>query len=111
MIWIHWKGEKNLSLVFYQGKAVLEAVVNDEYIRLNRGEFLLSFSDAAVLREGHLISTALSDIPGVRDIFPERILNTYECKWRSKGVLTKPNKTASHGWVIHEVVKWNTNFA
>lgn len=109
--WIHWKGEKNLTLVFYQGRPVKGAMITDEFISLNRGEFLLNFSDAAVLRKGYLISTALSDIPGVRDIFPKKILNTYECKWRSKGVLTKPNKPGSYGWVIHEVVKWNTKSA
>lgn len=108
IVWINWKGEKNLSWVFYQGKPVKDATVNDEFISWNRGESLLTFFDTAVLRKGHLISTVLSDIPGVRDIFPEKMLNTFECKWRSKGVLTKPNKPSSQGWIIHEVVKWNT---
>lgn len=108
IVWINWQGEMPVNWVFYQGNPVSQAIVGDDFVSINRGEILLQFSDSLVLREGPLISTALSGIPGIRDLFPAKILNTYECKWRSKGTLIKPNRKTSQGWIIHEVVKWET---
>lgn len=108
IVWIYWRGDENIDLLFYQGNAVPNALITDDFISLNDGEFLLKFSDTVVLRKGYLISTSLSAIPAIRDIFPKKILKIYECKWRSRGILIRPNNQISHGWVIHEVVKWNT---
>jgi hypothetical protein len=107
VVWISWKGEENLDLLYYQGNPVANPVITDDLINLNQEEFFLTFSDKIVLRNGYPNSTALSGRDGIKNILPKRILNTYECKWRSKGILTKPNKQISQGWVIHEVVKWD----
>lgn len=106
MVWVNWRGKTNLNLLFYQGKQIEDIIVSDETIKINRGEALLTFSDKVVLRKGPLISTALSNFPGIESILPNSILNTYECKWRSNGVLKKNNNEVSKGWVIHEVVRW-----
>ncbi len=106
IIWVNWIGDTNLSLLLIDGNQMKETLINDDGIHINNGEFILAFSDHAVLRKGALISTALSNIPGLKTVFPQKVLNTYECKWRSKGVLKKDNKVVSEGWVIHEVVRW-----
>ncbi|NUO82836.1 hypothetical protein HUU05_22420 [candidate division KSB1 bacterium] len=108
LIWIDWRGEVTATWVFYQGAQVNEALVTDESVSFDRGAFMLRCRETVILREGPLISTALSKIPGLKEVFPSSILNTYECKWRSKGQLTKPDHEVSAGWAIHEVVKWKT---
>jgi len=122
IVWIFWKGEKDINLLFHQGKLVANSVITDDFININNGEFILNFTDSKIIRKGDIFSNLLFDIPNVRDIFPQKILNIFECKWRSKGILIKSNnKTSndqinndntsnnkiSHGMVIHEVVKWN----
>lgn len=106
IIWINWKGPQSLNLLIYNGKQIKNAIISDKHLNFNQGEFLLSFSDTIVLREGNLISTALSKLPLIESIFPNKILHTYECKWRSKGILKAKNNLISSGWIIHEVVKW-----
>jgi hypothetical protein len=109
IVWIYYKGSENMNLLYYQGNPVADSEITDTYINLKNGDYRLNFSDTIVLRDGYLISTVLSNIPGVRSLFPKAILNIHECKWRSKGVLLKPNNQVSIGWVIHEVVKWEKN--
>ena len=105
IIWVNWRGDTNLNLVYYQGRPIKNAIVSDENINL--GEFLLTFSDKIILREGPLISTAISNFPGMTSVFPNKILKTYECKWRSRGILEKENNKVSTGWLIHELVRWH----
>lgn len=107
IIWVNWKGDTNCNLLFHNGKSMKDAIVSDECVNINQSEFLLTFSSKLVLRKGPLISTAFSNFPSLIGIFPNKILNTYECKWRSRGILKKENKKISEGWVIHEVIRWH----
>ncbi len=107
IIWINWQGHQSLNLLFLNGKQVEHAIIADDLISINHGEYELSISDKIVLRKGKLISTALSKLPFIENIFPDRILHAHECKWRSKGVLNNKNNIVSDGWIIHEVVKWS----
>lgn len=107
IIWVDWKGDTNFILLFHNGKSIKDAIVSDECVNINQKEFLLTFSSKMVLRKGPLISTAFSNFPSLIGIFPNKILNTYECKWRSRGILKKENKKVSEGWVIHEVIQWH----
>ncbi|MEE8479006.1 MAG: hypothetical protein V3S42_03260 [Candidatus Neomarinimicrobiota bacterium] len=107
IIWVIWTGDTNCNLLFHNGKSIKDAIVSDECVDINQRELLLTFSDKLVLRKGSLISTALSNLPGLTGIFPSKVLNTYECKWRSRGILTRENKKVSDGWVIHEVIRWH----
>jgi hypothetical protein len=106
IIWISWKGDINSNLLFHNGRPIEDTIITDEQISIKQGEFLLTFSDKVVLRKGP-ISTALSNIPNLIGVFPHKILNSYECKWRSKGILKKGNKETNNGWVIHEVIQWH----
>ena len=62
--------------------------------------------DRQVLREGPLLRTALSNLPGIQTLLPLRSLHTYECKWLSRGRLKEDGSESGRGWTIHEVVRF-----
>jgi hypothetical protein len=107
IVWINWSGGSDLNLLFYNGNLITDAKVSDESVGLGSGGPMLAFEDMAVIRKGALISTALVDLPGISRVFPNNIVNTYECKWRSRGILKDKGKILSTGWIIHEVVQWD----
>src|SRR5687768_5478861 len=82
-------GSAPLTLVFRDGVQLDDAVVSDFSVAWDGGTTALGFEESQVLREGPLLETALAEIPGIRSLFPVRILQTFECKWRSRGVLTE----------------------
>jgi hypothetical protein len=88
LVWIEWRGPKPARLRWHNGVRAGE-------------ELKLEIRDREVLREGPLIETALSFIPNIRKLFPARILDLREAKWRSRAALG-----ATEGWAIHEVVEW-----
>ncbi|MEA2028128.1 MAG: hypothetical protein U9N49_04060, partial [Campylobacterota bacterium] len=71
------------------------------YISWQGGE--LEHIDFQVLREGHILNTALAKIPGITTIFPKKLLYLFEEKWLSLSKLTINGKTYQ-GWSIHEKV-------
>ena len=106
IIWMNFKGPFPESVAFHNGALCTRTQISDTEIVLGDQGLRLTFKDTQVLREGALVSTALSAIPGVDKLLPARMLNTHECKWRSRGVLTKNDAIKSEGWTIHEVVRW-----
>ncbi|MFI5296190.1 MAG: hypothetical protein ACHQ0Y_14345 [Thermodesulfovibrionales bacterium] len=106
LVWIDWRGQSPQSLVFYNGVQIGHASVGDRNIVLDEGKTSLSFEESIVLREGFLFSNVLHMIRVFRKILPARFLQTYECKWRSRGILRSGQFISSTGWVIHEVVKF-----
>lgn len=106
MIWMDFKGPRTESLVFHNGTLARNGRVSDSEIEHADQGLRLTFEETQVLRQGDLGSTALSVIPGVNKLFPKRILEAKECKWRSRGVLTSGRNTLSTGWAIYEAVKW-----
>src|ERR1700682_94788 len=85
LVWIDWDGATRLNLVFHNGVQVKDVRITDH--GLEAGEMALVLQEMQVVREGPLIKTALSIIPGIRKLFPFRMLRTYECKWLSQGTL------------------------
>jgi hypothetical protein len=106
IIWMDFKGSAPETIVFHNGAVCRRAQVSDEIIMIGEEGITLRFEDACVLREGALAATALSVIPGVNKFLPARMLQTYECKWKSRGVLRKGESILGTGWTIHEVVRW-----
>jgi hypothetical protein len=104
LVWIDWRGAAPLSVVFHDGKQMRDASINDEQVAIDGDH--LALTERTQLRKGVLVSTALSMIPGIDAIVPSRMLRTYECKWRSKGVLTTNGSFSSSGWAIHEIVRF-----
>ena len=107
LIWIDWRGPHALQLVLHNGVEAETAQVTDNEVSLDEGRKILRLEEKQILREGALINTAFSVIPGIGKILPLRSLNTYECKWRSRGFLEdSASPEVSEGWAIHEIVRW-----
>ena len=107
LVWIDWRGPHPLRLVLKNGVEAEAAEVNDSEVSLDEGRQILRLEEKQILREGTLINTALSAIPGIGKILPLRSLNTYECKWRSRGLLEdSASPEVGEGWAIHEIVRW-----
>lgn len=112
LVWIDWRGEKPLRLVFHNGKELETTEITDRGIEAR--DLTLSLDEKVVIREGPLVTTVLSAIPGIQRLFPVRMLGTHECKWLSRGMLKKTAATESScaknevvtDWAIHEVVTW-----
>ncbi len=107
LVWIDWRGPHPLRLVLHNGVEAKTAQVADSEVGFDGGRQILRLEEKQVLREGALINTAFSVIPGIGKILPLRSLNTYECKWRSRGFLDgSASPEGSEGWAIHEIVRW-----
>jgi hypothetical protein len=106
IVWIDITGPSCETLVFHNGALCQGAHVTDREVVLGEHRLSLTFEETRVLREGFLASTAFSVIPGINTLLPARMLNTEECKWRSRGVLRSADAILGSGWTIHEVVRW-----
>jgi hypothetical protein len=106
LVWIGWTGVHPLSLIFHNGKELPECIIADDHITLDTTTSTLVFQERVELRNDSLLSGALSMIPGIQSLFPGNILNTVECKWRSRGVFTQHGAQKSTGWIIHEHVRF-----
>ena len=110
LVWIDWRGETNIKLVFLNGAQVESPEVSEHEIVLGLEETSLALDDDRIMREGPLIKTALSMIPGLQKLIPLRSLRANECKWRSRGILRR-GEYLSVGWAIHEIVRWRNSDA
>ena len=104
VIWIDWKGPLQQSFLFYDGIQADNCVITDDELTFNEGRNRLTLSEHMILRKGPLLSTSLSMIPGIKKIFPSRILQMHECKWRSKASFQSAGTPPEQGWAIHEIV-------
>jgi len=103
LAWVDWQGEYCTRFAVYDGRespllaaSESEVVIEDASLRIGPGESL---------RSGQLSSTILSGAAGLKRLFPARLLNIREQKWKSCGTLAHSSGT-SHGWIIQEVVDW-----
>jgi hypothetical protein len=104
LVWIDWKGSYSCRIVLQHGILVRATTVDENEVALN-GNGGLRLAHGDVLRNGTLGETALSVIPGLSRLFPGKILEARECKWRSRAEL-RHGDSSSSGWAIHEVVTW-----
>lgn len=104
LVWIDWKGSYSCRIVLHNGCSTRATNIDDGEIALT-GNGRLRIDAGDLLRKGALGETALAIIPGLRRLFPSKILNVQECKWRSRAELRCADSLSS-GWAIHEVVKW-----
>ena len=106
LTWIDWRGPHLLTHVFHNGAEIPGAHVSDDEVNFASQRLMISGSDRQTLREGALVNTALAMIPGIRNLFPRRILDCNESKWLSHGTMEERGIMLNRGWVIHEVVSW-----
>ena len=107
VVWINWLGPKPINLCYVNGVLIKDIKVSDFELKSESEGLELVLNNSVTLRKGSLISTVLSRFTWLRKVFPEKILVTFECKWRSAGILKMNNLETCPGWAIHEVVKWN----
>ena len=105
LTWIDWQGEYSRRIVFLNGEALDCPIIEDDRIEAG-DEMRLSMDRSLVLRDGRLGETALSGVPAIRKIFPSRLVEMVECKWRSRSRLERKGRPAAEGWAIHEKVSW-----
>lgn len=108
MVWIEWRGEIPLKLVFLNGIKYENVEICDEFIKIHDLGLKLELTESLELRKGSLSDTVFKNLQWLSHLFPLKMLNTFECKWRSRAVLTDENqeKTVKSGWAIHEIVVW-----
>jgi len=106
IIWMDFKGPFPETIVYHNGILCSEARISDHDVFLGEEAGVLSFEETQVLRDGALVSTVLSAVPGISNLLPARMLDTHETKWRSRGIMRKGDSTVSTGWTVHEVVRW-----
>ena len=106
LVWIDWRGPTNVKLVFLNDVQLEGARVMEDGIATEDGDVSLYLEDTGVIREGPLIRTALSSIPGIQNLIPTRSLYANESKWLSRATLKRRGEAVSTGWAIHEVVRW-----
>jgi len=109
LVWIQWSGAHPLTLMLHNEKVHEpgHAAISQDRVVLPGGAATLDLHDHKVLRDGPLVSTALSRLPLLRQRLPGQLLGVHESKWLSRGTLHRgPQDTPSHGWAIHEVVVW-----
>ena len=104
LTWIEWRGEEPRQWVFHNGAELRGATISTERIELPGDRGVVELQDAAVLREGRLVSTVLGAIPGARFWSPAAIRNAYESKYLARGTLTTRARSSS-GWAVHEIVR------
>jgi hypothetical protein len=103
IVWIEWSGSHPLTLVYVNGKKIKDASVSNSGVYWKEGT--LQHKQSSVIREGPVVDTALSKIPGIQKIFPKKIINMHERKWLSSSVFSL-NGTSHLGWTIHETVQF-----
>jgi|GEM_PF-360192 len=108
IVWIEWQGKKPRVNVFHNSVAASDVHVSDDEIVFGDG-LRLELTCKQILREGRVGPTLLSGLPLLAKTLPLKMLRTYECKWRSRGVFRSGSNILNQGWVIHEVVRFDEN--
>ena len=108
IVWIEWRGEIPLKLVYLNGVKYENVYISEESIRIHDVHLELKLTESLELRKGSLLDTVFKNLHWLTKRFPIKMLSTFECKWCSKGVLIDNNeeKTVKSGWAIHEIVIW-----
>lgn len=108
IVWIEWCGKIPLKLVYLNGVKYENVDISEESIQIYDANLELKLTESLELRKGSLLDTVFKNLHWLIKRFPLKMLSTFECKWRSKGVLVDKNaeKSIKRGWAIHEIVIW-----
>lgn len=103
-VWIEWRGEKPLRLLFYNGKQTDDFVLDEAGLTAAAFDLRLEFATPTVIKDEPLWSVAERN-PLLRLLFGRRFLATREQKRKSRAVLRLP-ESSSEGWALYEKVLW-----
>jgi len=105
LAWVDWQGSYNASFGLCNGEECTLLAATDAEVAVPAAT--LRIEAGLPLRGGRLGSTILPDVPAIGKLFPHSVFNVEEHKWRSRGVLSTRDHSST-GWVIHEVVNWES---
>lgn len=108
IVWIEWRGEIPLKLVYVNGVKYENVDISDESIQIYDVHLELKLTESLEFRKGSLLDTVFKNLQWLVKRFPLKMLSIFECKWCSKGVLVdkQEEKSVKSGWSIHEIVVW-----
>jgi hypothetical protein len=102
VVWIDWRGEHPMSLLFVDGRLTPVASITDSTIRLADGREL-RLTIERVLGDDSL-GGLLSPLDTLRPLI-EPIVRTRQTRWLARGELRDGAPSPRLGWVIHEVMR------
>lgn len=100
--WIEWRGTEPLRLVVDGTSVFRDLSVSDDGIAYAGRR--IEITPHRLLRTGRAMGEALSRGPIWGRLVPRRIRRGVETKWLARGSLTRDDRTAEEGWVVHETV-------
>jgi hypothetical protein len=101
LVWIQWRGRRNLDLLYHNGREVCAETIDDQGVSGRDGA--LEWSESRVLRDDELLGSLAKPLRPIAGLFPRSILKTHETKWLSRGTLRTAGRTGD-GQAIHERV-------
>jgi len=101
LVWIAWDGGHPLRLVLRDGVSVPPTAIDDHAVRMEGA--VLSLTNSVPLADAD-VSVMLA--PSALRPVAERLTNTWQTRWLSRGEFTGRNGIGVTGTAIHEVVRW-----
>lgn len=106
LVWVRWDGPAPRHLLFHNGRRYAdEGHIGDDTLRF--GPYEVTFTDKQPLRAGPVGRTVFSRFGWFRRLFPARVFDLDEVKWRSWATLrTLGGAVVTSGYAVHERVEW-----
>jgi hypothetical protein len=101
VVWIEWRGEHPLRLVFHDGRLTPATGVAEEGMGFGAG-FELALEEPRVVSDD-LLGGLLAPLEKLRPVI-EPIARTRQTRWLSRGTLRAPGVEPVRGWALHELV-------
>jgi hypothetical protein len=101
LVWIAWDGGHPLRLVLRDGVSVPPIAIDDSTVRMEGA--ILELSEPVPLADAD-VSVMLA--PSVLRPVAERLTDTWQTRWLSRGQFTDRDGIGVGGTAIHEVVRW-----
>lgn len=98
LVWLDWRGPRDLRRVFLDGLEV-DGEVRDEEVRA--AGLRVKLAPLLTLRDGEVAKTAFGRVPALRRLAARHKLSLRESKW-----LSRASAGEHEGFAVHEVVRW-----
>lgn len=103
VVWIEWRGETPLRVVFRDGRLVAATLVSEALVAGSEG-WTLALEEHRVLSADRLGGLLAPLKPLSAVVAP--IAAVQQTRWLSRGTLRANGTGPVEGWAIHELVRW-----
>ncbi len=103
IVWLDFRGAEHRTLVFENGREVVEAIVSPDTVALDEVR-ALELGPGRLLRDAPIVGQ-LRRAPQLMRHIPLPFTAAHETKWLSRAALCGPERHPVTGWAIHELVK------